>query len=165
MAAAAVYATASPFDDVRWNPFADLPRVGGASCRRAAVPKSSVPMLLVYRTCDAAVAATPEQATCFGNEPGYTTEPWLAQASTAGLSIKPLRIGGREPGATLDAPAGAPTAPACTPTTCSAQPPFSAGCLCMVNHLMWPDGAYKGQSTGVDHEASMLAFLRAHGVP
>jgi hypothetical protein len=165
VAAAAVFAAASPFDDVRWDPFSDALRAGGTSCRLAALPRSSVPIMLVYRTCDAAVAVTPEQATCFGTEPGYTTEPWLAQALAAGLSITPLRIGGREPGATLDAPASAATAPACTPTTCGAQPPYSAGCLCLVNHLIWPDGAYNAGSTGVDHERSMLEFLRARPVP
>lgn len=162
VASAAVFAAASPFDDVRWDPFAGAPRAGGTSCKLAQLPRSSAPIFLVYRTCDAAVAATPTQASCFDTEPGYTTEPWIAEAAAAGLSLTPLRLGGREPGASLDEAATAATSPPCTSTACAVPP--SVGCLCLVNHLIWPDGTYKG-SAGRDREPDMLDFLRAHPLP
>lgn len=162
VAAAAVFATANPFDDVRWDPFADVARDSDGACRLAQVPASDLPILLVYRTCDAAVAATPDQASCFDNEPGYVTEPWLALAQASGLSITPLRLGGREPGASLDRPADAGTTIACSAPTCTSITP---ACLCLVNHLIWPDGHYDNASSNLDHEPDMLAFLRAHPLP
>lgn len=163
VAAATVFATASPFDDVRWDPFADVPKADTTSCRLATVPSSAVPIMLVYRTCDAAVAVTPAQQTCFDTEPGYVTEPWLETAKAAGLAYTPIRLGGREPGAVLDTAAPAATNPACTAPTCDAG--ATAGCLCLVNHLIWPDGAYQNGSSNIDHEDDMLAFLRDHPLP
>jgi pimeloyl-ACP methyl ester carboxylesterase len=160
IASAALFAAASPFDDVRWDPFSDVPKAGVSSCRLAKIPSSDVPIMLVYRTCDAAVAVTPAQQSCFDTEPGYVTEPWLAAAAAAGLSYTALCLGGREPGTILDMPAAAATSPICTPTTCSTVTP---GCLCLVNHLIWPDGAYRNASSSIDHEVvDMLDFLRAH---
>lgn len=162
IAAASVFATANPFDDVRWDPFTDTRRVGGTSCRLATIPASDVPLFLVYRTCDAAVAATPAQAACFATEPGYVTEPWIDEAKAAGLKYTALRLGGRETGGDFDKEASAATAPICTPAECVT---LSPGCLCLVNHLIWPDGAYANASSNIDHEVDMLDFLRTHPLP
>ncbi|MBS2015926.1 MAG: hypothetical protein JST00_23765 [Deltaproteobacteria bacterium] len=163
VAAAAVFATANPFEDVRWDPFANVAKANASSCRLAKIPSSAVPVMLVYRTCDAAVAATPAQATCFDTEPGYVTEPWLTEAAAAGLAYTPLRLGGRETGPDLDQPVAAATNPTCTPTSCT--PTVTAGCLCLVNHLIWPDGVYPNASSNIDHEVDMLEFLKTHPLP
>lgn len=162
VAAAAVFATASPFDDVRWNPFDGVARTGASSCRLATIPASEVPIQLVYRTCDAAVAATPAQAQCFDTEPGYTTEPWVEVAADAGLRLTPLRLGGREVSAMLDQPVGRSSTVTCGPANCST---VTAACLCLINHLIWPDGAYTMASSNIDREPDMLAFLRDHPLP
>ncbi|MCA9594701.1 MAG: hypothetical protein KC776_15380 [Myxococcales bacterium] len=162
VAAGAVFATASPFDDVRWDPFANVPRTPDGACRVDALPSVAVPILLVYRTCDAAVAATPEQASCFDTEPGYVTEPWIDAAKAAGISMTSLRLGGREAGATLDVE-GPASSSTCTSTECTL--PISYGCYCLVNHLIWPDGAYNKGSSNIDHEPAMLDSLRKNPLP
>jgi hypothetical protein len=159
VAAASVFSAGNPFEEVRWDVFAGTPRVGPTSCQ-VAPPAVTVPIQMVYRTCDAAVAVSAEQAACFETEPGYTTVDWLGSAATAGLTITPLMLAGRERGNT-DATAGTVTTFGGTcPVSCPL--PLTVACVCLQNHLLWPDGAYDNNSTGLDRELDMLQFLKAH---
>lgn len=165
VAAAAVFSAADPFNDITWDPFTDKPRVSGPSCQLASYPVSTVPALMVYRSCDAAVPCDQVQGTCFDNEPGYVTESWLFDSAARGLSIQGLRIGGLESGAQLDAAAASCTdlSADCPTGSCSILPQGDA-CLCLVNHLRWPDAIYDSPPlfSNDDREIDMLNFLRGN---
>lgn len=165
VAAAVAFAAADPFDGIRWDPFNQQPINEPAACR-VATPASDVPILLVHRTADSAVACDAVQAACFDTEPGYATAPWIAAASTRGLTaVRGLLIGGLETGAGFDADAAACTnySGGCPTGTCAI--PSSHGCLALVNHLRWPDGAYNNPPTGTDRETDMLQFLASRPLP
>lgn len=165
VAAAAVYSAASPFGDIRWDPFNEVLLSGGSSCE-IPVPTSSAPILIVYRTSDAAVPCDDFQAGCFAAEPGYTVENWITEAKQAGLNVTGLLIRGLESGAggpldeetfqCTEFPGGCPVG------NCTIAPPTDA-CLSLVNHQRWPDGVYNNfPFTGMDREVDMLEFLRNH---
>ena len=162
VAAAAVFAAANPFGDVSWNPFNETPADANSSCE-SAVPASAVPIQILYRSSDAAVACDAVQATCFSTEPGYIVDQWAAQATASGLQVTSVPLGGLESGSVVALDA---TAPGCTD--------YSAGCpvgdcdtallgdtcLSVVNHARWPDGVYNRPPAGSDREIDMLEFLR-----
>ncbi|NOX49644.1 MAG: hypothetical protein GXP16_03795 [Gammaproteobacteria bacterium] len=163
IASASVFAAASPFDDVRWDVFANQPLDNNdTTCKLPDIPSSSVPIQIVYRTSDAAVACNSVQASCFRTEPGYNTENWISEAINR-VQIQGLRIAGIESnaGAAQDT-----DAQACTdyslncPVVNCAQVPTGNGCLSLVNHQRWPDGIYGNASSNVDREVDMLIFLR-----
>lgn len=161
VAAAAVFATASPFDDIQRSPFTGEAHIG-PSCKLAEIPPSAVPILLTHRTCDFATPCGASDWACFGSEPGFVTADWLSGAASALPNLEGRLIGGVELGAAADSPAGQCTTlgQACDPSLCT-ENVMAAGCLCLVNHLRWPDGDYANGS-GVDNEPAMLDFLRAH---
>jgi poly(3-hydroxybutyrate) depolymerase len=65
VAAAAVFAAADPFGDVRYDPFAQRPtQAADGSCQLTSYPTSAVPIQLTYRTCDGAVACGASDAAC-----------------------------------------------------------------------------------------------------
>lgn len=163
VAAAAVFAAADPFAGISWDPFNETAVSDGATCRLATYPVSDMPILIVHRTADSAVACDAVQAACFATEPGYTTTQWLTDATQAGLRVQGLLIGGLETGATLDANAAGCTnySAACPVGDCSTAP-LSDACRSLVNHLRWPDGAYNNPPSGTDREVDMLQFLAAH---
>ena len=167
VASAAVFSAASPFSDISWDVFDNVAVDGNdSSCELPSIPTSSVPIQMVYRTSDSAVACDTAQATCFQTEPGYITEQWLADASSAGIPIEGLRIGGLESGASATQDADAPN---CTdymgscPVVDCINNPLGAGCLSLVNHLRWPDGDYDNSGTFfMDREPDMLQFLKSN---
>ncbi len=163
VAAAAVFAAADPFAGISWDPFKEIAMSDGGACRLATYPVSDVPVLVVHRSADSAVACDAVQAACFATEPGYTTTQWLTDANQAGLQVQGLLIGGLETGATLDANATGCTnySAACPVGNCSTAP-LSDGCRSLVNHLRWPDGVYNNPPSGTDREVDMLQFLAAH---
>jgi len=163
VAACAVFAASNPFEDIRWDPFNEVAYSGSPTCSMT-VPASAVPILIVYRTSDAAVACDAVQAACFSTEPGYTIEEWIDASAAAGLSVTGLMIGGLESGSAApldentiectDYSNGCPTG------NCTVLPPTDA-CLSLVNHQRWPDGDYNNfPFDGMDRELDMLVFLR-----
>ncbi len=165
VAAAAVFAAGDPFDDIQRDPFTGQETDGSSSCRLDALPASSVPILLVHRTCDRAVPCGSSDLACFGAEPGFNTSQWIDDARAGGLTgLVGHVIGGLErgPQADLDVD-GCTTISTCDPSPCS-EDPSSDGCMCLINHLRWPDGDYGG-GEGVDREPLMLTFLRDHPLP
>jgi poly(3-hydroxybutyrate) depolymerase len=166
VAAAAVFAAADPFAGISWDPFNETSVSDGAACGLAAYPVSDMPVLVVHRTADSAVACDAVQATCFATEPGYVTTQWLTDANQAGLPVQGLLIGGLETGATLDVNATGCTnySGACPVGDCSTAP-LSDACRSLVNHLRWPDGIYNNPPNGTDREVDMLQFLAAHPRP
>ena len=163
VAAASVFTSASPFGDVSFDPFDDTVHDDGSSCA-ITPPASAVPINIVYRTSDAAVACDTVQAACFSTEPGYTTEDWLTQAGSAGLSVSGLLIGGIEPlrPVSQDAIAANCTdySAGCPPNDDCTTDPAGDYCLSIVNHARWPDGIYNFFSSMVDREVDMLQFLK-----
>lgn len=163
IAAAAVFAAADPFEGISRDPFSGELIDDGDACRLAQYPASQVPILIVHRTADSAVACNAVQAACFSTEPGYTTTQWLTDAGQAGLNVQGLLIGGLETGAALDTNMVACTdySAACPVGDCITAP-LSDACLSLVNHLRWPDGVYDNPPDGVDREVDMLQFLADH---
>lgn len=165
VAAAAVFAAGDPFDDIERDPFTGQLWEGPPSCRLQTVPGSAVPILLLHRTCDLAVPCGPSDLACFGSEPGFVTSTWIASAPGQGLTgLVGHLIGGVERGASIDTDqASCTTITNCDTSLCTSNP-TSSGCLCLVNHLRWPDGVY-GSGGGIDREPLMLDFLRLHPLP
>lgn len=163
VAAATVFGAGDPFNDIRWDPFNETEYSGGSSCQLTSYPVSAVPLQIVYRSCDAAVGCDAQQQSCFNNEPGYATQPWLSDSGSLGFSVQGELIGGLEDGAQLDERTASCSdiGPSCLPIDCSLIN-TSDECLCLVNHLRWPDAAYDSApaSSAHDLELDMLAFLR-----
>ncbi len=161
VAAAAVFAAGNPFDDIERNPFTERPHVG-TSCKLSDIPPSSVPTLLIYRTCDVATPCGASDAACFGNEPGFVITTWLRDAASSRPGLQGRLIGGLESGSGNDGVADACTNidRTCNEADC-ASAPQGPWCQCLVNHLRWPDGDYDG-GPGIDNEPAMLDFLRSH---
>ena len=92
------------------------------------------------------------------------TSQWLGTAAAAGLSITTVLLKGIELGAQTDQVGASCTdiSGVCNQARCETSP-TSTGCLCLVNHLRWPDGRYN-VNTNLDHEPVMLAFLRDHPI-
>ena len=169
VAAAAVYAAADPFDDIQRDPFSEAPHEG-PSCKLDELPSSNVPILLTYRTCDFATPCGAGGDECFGSEPGFVTSDWLEAAATALPNLSGRLIGGVELGPLSDGPAAmcSPVAENCDDPPDPERPCFQnadgVSCVCLLNHLRWPDGEYAGGS-GIDSEPGMLAFLRGNPLP
>ena len=168
IAAASVFSAASPFGDISWDPFNEEVYTDNPSCSISTLD-SDVPILIVYRTSDAAVACDAQQAMCFDTEPGYTTDAWISQATQAGLNVNGILLGGLESNTPvpLDAIATACTdySNICPIGNCSNNP-FGDNCLSIVNHARWPDGVYNnGGASGIDREIEMLEFLRNNPLP
>ena len=114
----------------------------------APYPTSSLPFMLVSRTCDA-VACDEAQldalvADGFARVPGNVAETWVTtfQEVIGSPAVHWRLVGGN--GLTYN---GCTPASICTTTNAA------------INHLRWPNGVADG---GDDHEPSMLAFLRDH---
>jgi len=166
VAAAAVFAAGDPFHSIVRNPFTDELYAGNPSCRLDTYPTSDVPILLVYRTCDLATPCGASDNDCFTGDPGYVTSDWLAHAPSVGIThITGFMIHGLESGSSTDTNATvcSDVGAVCTTASC-AQDPAGVGCLCLVNHMRWPDGKY-GSGSGVDREPGMLTYLRQHSLP
>ena len=163
VAAGSVFAGGDPFGDIRWDPLNETEYSDGPSCQLTSYPVSAVPLQIVYRSCDAEVACNAQQQSCFNSEPGYSTRSWLNDSGALGFSVQGDLIGGLEDGKTLDENASSCSdiGPSCLPVSCSILDP-SDECLCLVNHLRWPDGVYDSapEFSGQDPELDMLAFLR-----
>ena len=144
VAAAAVFTAADPFNNTHEEQ--------SPSCRLDPYPTSNVPIFIVSRACDV-VACDQAQANGlrqqgFVTEPGHVVEPWVVDLAS--------RVGDRNVRWQIVAGSGWPvtgcTAPGvCTPT------------IATLNHLRWPDGVADG--SGIDHERTMLDFLRDHPLP
>lgn len=165
VAAAAAFGAGDPFNDISRDPFTDQLRTTGASCQLATYPAVQAPLQLVYRSCDATVACNAAQGPCFRVEPGYAADPWLADSAARGLSVTGVRISGLENSLIeLDQDESSCSAitTACptNDTNACALDPTGDACLCLVNHLRWPDGEYDSPPSGTDREPSMLEFLR-----
>lgn len=161
---AGLYA-ANPFGNLAWDPFNEEPLAADQSCT-VPIPASDVPIFIIHRTADAAVACDAVQADCFVTEPGYITSRWLIDGAQAGLDLVGLMIGGLESNsaADLDEETAQCTdfSGGCSAPACAAWPPTD-GCLSLVNHERWPDGSYDNYpTTGVDRETDLLDFLRTH---
>ncbi|MBP9088936.1 MAG: hypothetical protein KBG15_22635 [Kofleriaceae bacterium] len=95
VAATAVFATADPFADVLYDPFAQRPKnIADGSCQLINYPASAVPFQITYRSCDGAVACGSSDAACVQPEPGYVTTTWLARAAAALPNLSSRLIGG-----------------------------------------------------------------------
>lgn len=137
VAAAAVFATANPFERLSW--------FGSAECAYAPLPTSNVPVYIVNRDCDALTACNATQQASFGLPPGHDLTTWL----------KTLRGAINNDKVTLQLIGVTATAVSDCALLCT-QP------LGLSNHARWPDG-----STGdvKEWESAMLAFLRANPLP
>ncbi len=121
------------------------------SCQQGVYPTSAIPLLLVSRTCDI-VACNEAQDQAFlvaGTEtsPGNIASAW----------IRTLRVEIESPNVTwspISAAGAAVAEGTCAPANlCS---PLRAA----LNHVKWPDGI--ADESGIDHESTMLAFMRAN---
>ncbi len=135
------------------DPFHNTSRDQVPSYQLDPYPTSTVPILLVSRTCDI-VACNQAQADMFASsgtviEPGHIVEPWISQDL-------PIKV--RNPNALWRLIAGnGEVAKMCsTRLTCSAT-------VGLINHMRWPDGVADGSN--IDHEPAMLDFLREHPLP
>jgi poly(3-hydroxybutyrate) depolymerase len=139
IAAAAVYAGGDPYQE--FEP-------GQSECRLAPAPTTDVPILLVQRSCDAAVACNAAQQTKFAQPPGYDSAAWLARLQGPMGDANAERL--------LVAPNGGAALACDTALGCGNIEGLLA-------HVRWPDGVADG--SGVDREPTMLDFLRAHPLP
>lgn len=113
-------------------------------CQAAPYPTSSIPYYLVSRACDAIAC---NEAQDLGIVPGNVVEPWvsiLRDVIGADVTWQILHDDGTE----RDTCA---IASLCGPTRQ------------LLNHFYWPDGLMDG--SGLDHEPTMLGFLRGHPLP
>ncbi|MFH1812078.1 MAG: hypothetical protein ABIJ09_25290 [Pseudomonadota bacterium] len=175
VAAAVVFAGGDPFNGIDANPFADpsfSPTTDGAECQLSTYPSSTVPILLVYRTCDVTVPCGPADIACWGTNRGYPVDSWLSKAATYLPNLTSVMINGAEPERSglqdETATTCSDVAPRCgSETQPSAQQCLvdisvssTAYCQCFFNHLRWPDNDYPGST--IDREAGMLLYLRAN---
>lgn len=140
VAAVANYSGGDPYENIRdgFEP----------SCKQDPYPVSTVPYMLVSRSCDG-VACSEEQAAVFRQTdpitPGNVAETWI-RTLTDVIGVQDVEwwivnyYGDRVRGC---APADL-----CTLT------------VAVLNHIRWPDGIDDG--SGIDYEPDMLAFLRDH---
>ncbi len=106
-------------------------------------PRSTFPMVVLQRSCDAVNACGSVQRGDFGTPPGYDTETWMRTLATVlGDDQATLQLLD-ERGRAVDA--------------CAADCMQSVGAH---NHLRWPDGI--SDVGGHDWEPTLLEFLRAH---
>lgn len=141
VAAVAVFSAADPFHNINHgqNP----------SCQLDPYPRSALPIFLVSRACDV-VACDEAQAEALRTagqavEPGHVVAPWMEdlkhKVGDANATWILVDGSGRE-------------VSSCTPAA------LCVPLLAVLNHLRWPNGVADG--SGIDHEATMLGFLRDH---
>jgi poly(3-hydroxybutyrate) depolymerase len=138
VAAVVAFAGADPFADATGN---------DTSCRLATYPRSTVPVLLIHRACDALVPCSESQAIKHGVVSGYAIEPWIAQLEASAGVDDPNVID-----MIFDGQGG--LVANCTAAALCTQ---AIGTL---NHLRWPDGVADG--SGLDREPALLTFLKNH---
>lgn len=145
VAAAVPYSAADPFHNTNHG---QVP-----SYQLDPYPTSTVPILLVSRSCDI-VACNQAQADWllagFGavTEPGHVVQTWIAQDLPAKVQ--------NPNGQWLIVSGAGQVVGACSPDNACTRT------IGLVNHLRWPDGVADG---GDDHEPAMLDFLRGHPLP
>jgi poly(3-hydroxybutyrate) depolymerase len=140
IAAVANYSGGDPYENIQlgYEP----------SCKQDPYPSSTVPFLLVSRSCDG-VACNEDHAAKFRQTvsvtPGNVAETWVQTLRDVILdpnvewwiiSGQGVRVRG------------------CAPTDlCTIS-------IAVINHVRWPDGI--DDNSGIDHEPDMLTFLRDH---
>jgi dienelactone hydrolase len=135
VAATAIYAGADPFGPLKGS---------SGNCQLSPYPKSTLPIYVLHRSCDAFVACDAAQDT-WGS--GYSVEAWMTTAlpnSVGDLHGQDVLIDGL--GATA--------------TMCQAVPPCTLA-VGTLNHLNWPNGG----DGHTDWEPMMLSFLAANPLP
>ena len=141
IAAIANYSGGDPFENIQdgYQP----------SCKIYPYPTSSIPFLLVSRSCDG-VACNETQAQMFRDEgttitPGNVAETWIEifQTQIQNQNVDWLRIDGL----------GNVVNYCNTSGLCTIR-------NAVINHMRWPDGV--ADTHGNDHEPHMLDFLRNH---
>jgi poly(3-hydroxybutyrate) depolymerase len=140
VAAAVAYTAADPFNNIN--------RDQRPSCKLDPYPESTVPLMLVHRSCDI-VACDVVQALSFEEagsevEPGHIVGPWVRSLA---VSVKNPHV--RQLIVDTDGEAvNQCRRLGCTPS------------IGILNHVRWPDGV--ADRSGIDHEPAMLDFMRAH---
>jgi poly(3-hydroxybutyrate) depolymerase len=146
VAAVAPYTAADPFNNTS--------REQAPSYQLNPYPASTVPIMLVSRSCDIVVcnqAQADSFASGFGTvtEPGHIVEQWV-------LQDLPIKV--KNPNAQWRIVSGiGQQTGACTPSS------ICTPAIGLINHMRWPDGVADG--SGIDHEPAMLDFLRANPLP
>lgn len=157
VAAAAVYSGGDPFHQIN--------SVESPSCQLNPYPTSDAPIFIVRRACDAALACDSVQQGWFDTPPGHETETWLSEApAKVGVNISSLTING------FSNPVSS-----CATTKAQCANAYGAGVACdglntdqcaelmaFVMHMRWPSGL---REAGIDHEPTMLNFLRDNPHP
>jgi len=124
------------------DPFA-TPWYEETGCAYRPYPTSSLPFLLISRTCDVVAC---NEATDLGVVPGNVASLWVAALQDEiGAEVSWLRIDASGVARNICAPAA----------LCDRTQAF-------LNHISWPDGVRDG---GQDHEPTMLRFLQDHPYP
>nr|MBC8424667.1 prolyl oligopeptidase family serine peptidase [bacterium] len=140
VAAATVFSAADPFHAARADE--------DPSCRLDPYPTSDAPIFVVSRACDLVACDADQAADLVADDvplaPGFVVESWMDDlASEVGDDNASWRIVDGW-GQQVDECTG---------------PALCGPVIASLGHLRWPDGVADG--SGIDHEADMLAFLRA----
>ncbi|MCA9671353.1 MAG: hypothetical protein KC503_37405 [Myxococcales bacterium] len=142
-------AAAVPFTAA--DPFNNTSPTQTPSCKLAPYPQSTVPLLVVSRSCDI-VACDAQQAAALTKqgavlEPGHVVGPWIADLASQvkNPNVERLIVSGK--GAAVQ----------------SCDHLFCIEALALLNHVRWPDGV--ADKSGTDHEPRMLGFMRDHPLP
>jgi predicted esterase len=155
VASAAVYSGGDPFDSINQ----------GDNCQLNPYPSSTVPIKIIRRSCDGALACNPTQQTWFDTPPGHETEDWISIATT--------NVGTTPDVTTIDG-FGAVVMTGCVSDINQCSLFYGAGTACaslsasecnnlgaILNHLRWPSGRHEG-GAGADRESILLDFLKDH---
>ena len=155
VASAAVYSGGDPFDSINQ----------GDDCRLNPYPHSTVPIKIIRRSCDGALACDSAQQTWFTTPPGHETEDWISIATT--------KVG-TTPDVTTINGFGSEVVTGCVSDINNCRDFYGAETACaslsesecnnlgaMLNHLRWPSGRHEGGS-GADRESTLLDFLKDH---
>lgn len=164
VAAAAVYSGGDPFHQINAGE--------SPSCQLDPYPTSSVPIFIVRRFCDAALACNSVQQGWFDTPAGHETESWVAKAQfDLGIPMSILTLNGYSNVATGG----------CTSTLSQCGLAYGASTACagltadecgelmgFIMHMRWPAGLRENQlngSPGIDHEPTMLNYLKSRPHP
>jgi pimeloyl-ACP methyl ester carboxylesterase len=141
VAAAAVFSAADPFHNVSpWQ----VP-----SCRLEPYPTSSVPILILSRSCDIVFCDAEQQRSLTARGvlplPGHVVATWVSDLASRvkDPNVEWIRLDGA-----ANIVSGCELALQCSPLEAA------------LNHIRWPDGV--ADRSGIDHERKMLKFLRRH---
>ncbi len=120
-----------------------MPR-GGSACDARPLPAVALPVFMVQRDCSVVACDAAQRAS--NPAAPLSTVDWFRELSAlsapAPVTLRIITMQGRE-------------TPGCA-ATCGQL-------VALQNHVRWPDGVADG--SGVDHERSMLEFLRQHPLP